>query len=119
VVAEDDKTRLRAAQWIAGEAEKRGKLAEEARKFNKEELAKLEEILTAARDRQTAAEDEPPATSVAEFLEEIRQPPPIKAEVPKPPAPEVRYIEKLVSKPGHFPPQFVKVAVRKSEESDA
>src|SRR5215467_10879516 len=45
VVGEDDKVRLRAAQWIAGEAEKSGKLAEEARKFNTEELAKLEEIL--------------------------------------------------------------------------
>ena len=113
MVAEDDKTRLRAAQWIAGEAEKRGKLAEEARKFNKEELAKLEEILTAARDRQTAAEDEPPATSVAEFLEEIRQAPPMEAEVPGPPGPEPRYEEKCVSPPGHFPPRFVKV--RKSE----
>ena len=30
VAGEDDKVRLRAAQWIAGEAEKSGKLAEEA-----------------------------------------------------------------------------------------
>jgi hypothetical protein len=63
-------------------------------------------------------EDAPPATSVAEFLEELRQAPRMEAEVPKPPAPQVRYIEKLVSKPGHFPPQFVKVPVRKPEEPE-
>ena len=120
VVAEDDKTRLKAAQWIAGEAEKSGKLAEEARKFNKEEMAKLEEILTAARDREAAGtEDAAPAKSAVEFLEEIRRTPPVEVEVPKPAAPQVRYIEKLVSKPGHFPPQFERVAVRKSEGSGA
>jgi hypothetical protein len=53
----------------------------EARKFTKEEVAKLEEILTAAaRDREAAApEDAPPVKSVAEFLEEIRQPPTMEA----------------------------------------
>jgi hypothetical protein len=117
VVSKDDKVRLGAAKWIAGEAEKSGKLAEEARKFNKEELGKLEEMLTAARDRE-AADDAAPAKSVAEFLEEIRRPP-IEAEAPNPPAPQVRYIEKLVSRPGHFPPQFERVAVRKSEASEA
>jgi len=52
------------------------------------------------------------------FREEIRQAPPMEAEVPKPPAPPVRYIEKLVSKPGHFPPQFVKIPVRKPGKSE-
>jgi len=61
---------------------------------------------------EVAAEDAPPAKSVAEFLEEISQPPPTEAEVPQPPAPEPRYEERLVSKPGHFPPQFMKVPVR-------
>jgi hypothetical protein len=120
VVGDDDEVRLRAAQWIAAEAAKSGKLEEEARKLREEDVRKIEEILgAAARGHEAAAEDAPPATSVAEFLEEIRQPPPMEAEVPKPPAPQVRYIEKLVSKPGHFPPQFVKVPVRKSEESGA
>jgi hypothetical protein len=59
-----------------------------------------------------ATEDAPPAKSGAEILEELRQVPPMEAEAPKPLAPQVRYIEKLVSKPGHFPAQFVKVAVR-------
>jgi septal ring factor EnvC (AmiA/AmiB activator) len=119
VVAEDDKTRLRAAQWIAGEAEKSGKLKEEARKLRAEEVRKIEEILAAARDHGAAAEAAPPAKSAARsLLEEIRQAPPMEVEVPKPPAPEVRYIEKLVSKPGHFPPQFVKIAVRTTPSSD-
>jgi hypothetical protein len=120
VAAEDDRTRLRAAQWIAGEAEKSGKLEEEARKLRAEDVRKIEEILAAAQiAHETAAkEDAPPAKSAAEFLEEIRQAP-TEAEVPKPPAPEVHYIEKLVSKPGHFPPQFERVAVRKPERSGA
>ena len=33
--------------------------------------------------------------------------------------PQVRYIEKLVSKPGYFPLQFVKVPVRKSVKDAA
>jgi hypothetical protein len=119
VVGEDDKVRLRAAQWIASEAEKSGKLATEARKFNKEELAKLEEVLASAQRAHEAGAtvDAPPAKSVAEFLEEILQAPRMEAEVPKLAAPQVRYIEKLVSKPGHFPAQFVKVPVRESEGS--
>jgi hypothetical protein len=58
-----------------------------------------------------AAEDPPLAKSGAEILEEIRRVPPMEVEVPKPPAPQVCYIEKLVSPPGHFPPRFVRVAV--------
>jgi hypothetical protein len=114
VVGEDDKVRLSAARWLAGEAEKSGKLAEEARKLRAEDVQKIVENLgAAARDREaTAAEDPPPAKSVAEFLEEIRQPPPMEAEVAEAPATQIRYVEKLVSKPGHFPPQFVKVPVR-------
>jgi hypothetical protein len=121
VVGEDDKVRLRAAQWIAGEAEKSGKLEQEARKLREEDVRKIEEILAGAQRAHEAADTEgaSPAKSVAEFLEEIRQPPPMEAEVPKPPAPQVRYIEKLVSKPGHFPPQFERVAVRKSEGSES
>ena len=61
---------------------------------------------------EVAAEDPPPAKSGAELLEELRRAPPMEVEVPKPPAPQVRYIERLVSKPGHFPPVFVKVPVR-------
>jgi hypothetical protein len=116
VVGEDDKVRLRAAQWVAAEAEKSGKLEEETRKLREEDVRKIEEILggEAARAREAATEGAPPAKSVAEFLEEIRQPPSMEAEVPKPPAPQVRYIEKL-SKPGHFPAQFERVAVRKPE----
>jgi hypothetical protein len=118
VVGKDDKVRLGAAKWVAGEAEKSGKLEQEARKLRAEDVRKIVENLGAARERQAATEDAPPAKSVAEFLEEIRQAPPMEAEVPKPAAPQVRYIEKLVSKPGHFPAQFVKVPVRKPEEPE-
>jgi hypothetical protein len=77
-------------------------------------VRKIEEILATAQKAHepAATEDALRAQSVAEFLEEIRQPPPMEAEVSKPPAPQVRYIEKLVSPPGHFPPQFERVAVR-------
>jgi hypothetical protein len=119
VVGDDDKVRLRAAQWIAAEAAKSGKLEEEARKLREEDVRKIEEILASTQRAHEAAEGAPPEESVAEFLEEIRQAPPMEAEVAKPPAPQVHYIEKLVSKPGHFPPRFVKVPVRKSEESGA
>ena len=114
MVAEDDRTRLRAAQWIAGEAEKSGKLEEEARKLRAEDVRKIVENLGAAERTHEAAatEDAPPANRGAELLEEVRRAPSMEAEVPKPPAPQVRYIEKLVSKPGHFPPRFVKVPVR-------
>ena len=120
VVGEDDKVRLRAAQWIAGEAVKSGKLEEEARKLRAEDVRKIVENLgAAAKDHEAGAEDAPSANRGAELLEEIRQAPPMGAEVPKPPAPQVRYVEKLVSKPGHFPPQFVKVAAPKTEGSGA
>ena len=105
------KVRLRAAQWLAGEAEKSGKLEEEARKLRVEDVRKIEEILAAAERADEAGEDAPPARSVAGLLEEICQAPPMEAEVTKVPAPQVGYIEKLVSKPGHFPPKFVKIAV--------
>jgi hypothetical protein len=76
-------------------------------------VRKIEKILAGAERAHAAAEDAPPGKSVAEFLEEIRQAPPMEAEVPGPPGPEPRYEEKCVSPPGHFPPRFVKV--RKSE----
>jgi hypothetical protein len=105
LLSEDDKVRLRAAQWLAGEAEKRGKLAEEASKLSNEDLEKLEEMLGAP-----AEEDEAPAKSAAEILAEMRQSAPVEQEVPKPHATDMRYVEKYV--PGHFPPKSVKVAVR-------
>jgi hypothetical protein len=40
-------------------------------------------------------------------VEEIRRP--LEAEVPE--QPQFRYIEKCISKPGHFPPRFVQIAV--------
>jgi hypothetical protein len=114
---QDDKVRLRAAQWIAGEAVRRGKLEEEARKLRAEDVRKIVENLGAAA--REAAGAGPPAKRGAELLEEIRQAPPMEAEASKPPAPQVRYVERLVSKPGHFPPQFVKVAVGKTEAPGA
>jgi hypothetical protein len=86
VVGEDDKVRLRAVQWVAGEAEKSGKLEEEARKLPAEDVRKLEEILAKAGRNHAApaAEDETEAKSGAELLEEIRS---AEAEVPEPPAP--------------------------------
>jgi hypothetical protein len=107
VLGEDDRVRLRAAQWVAAEAEKRGRLAEEARKLRDKDLAKLRDILGAP-----ASEDEALATSPTEFLAEVRKAPPMKQEVPKPPAPEIRYVEKCVSPPGHFPQKFARVPVR-------
>jgi hypothetical protein len=107
LLSEDDKVCLRAAQWIASEAEKRGKLAEEARKLRAEDLEKLREIL-----RAPAAEGEAPAKSAAEILAELRQAPPVEQEDPKPAAPKIHYVEKRVSPPGHFPPRFVRVPVR-------
>ena len=105
LLAEDDRVRLRAAQWIAAEAEKRGKIAEEARKLRDDALEELQAIL------DSPAEDEAPEKSAEEILAELRQEPPVKQQVPKPPTRETRYVEKLVSRPGHFPPRFVKVAV--------
>jgi hypothetical protein len=107
ILGEDDRVRLRAAQWIAAEAEKSEKLAEEARKLRDEDLAKLREILGAP-----AAEYESPAKRAAEFLAEVRNARPVEQAASKPPAPETQYIEKCVSPPGHFPPKFVKVPVR-------
>jgi hypothetical protein len=113
VLSEDDKVRLRAAQWIASEAEKRGKLAEEARKLCDEDLDELQAILDAP-----VAEDQPSAKSAAEILAELRQEPPVEQEVPKPPAAETHYVEKLVSRPGHFPPKVVKVPARNPAEPE-
>jgi hypothetical protein len=120
VLGEDDRVRLRAAQWIASEAEKRGKLAEEARKLREENLEKLREIFASAERNQVAptAEYESPAKSAAEILAEIPQVPPVEQEVPKPPAPKVRYVEKVVSPPGHFPPRTVRLRVCDSEGPD-
>src|SRR5262249_28026417 len=80
LLGEDDRVRLRAAQWIAGEAEKRGKLAEEARKLRDEDLQKLEEILAKAdRNREApSGEDETPRKSGADILAEIRQARPVQ-----------------------------------------
>ena len=108
VLSPDDKVRLRAAQWIAGEAEKREKLAEEARKpHGVEELLKILET--------PAAEDEVPVKSGAEILAELRHAPPVKPDVPKPRSAKIKYVEKCVTPPGHFPARFVKVAVHNPE----
>jgi hypothetical protein len=114
LLGEDERVRLRAAQWIAGEAEKRGKLSEEPRKLSDEDLEKLEEILAKADTTPgtPAVEDEMSAKSGDEILAALRRPPLVKQEVPKPPAPEIRYVQKCLSPPGHFPPRFVKVPVR-------
>ena len=104
VLGKDDRVRLRAAMWIAAEAEKRGNLAEEARERHEEELEKLQEILGAP-----AAEDKAPARSGAEILAAIRQAPPEELEIPKAPTLEIRYVEECVSPPGQFPPRFRRV----------
>jgi hypothetical protein len=70
---------------------------------------------------ESAEEEIPPAGAGegaergVELLEEIRA----VAEVSEPPAPQVRYIEKCISKPGHFPPRFVRIAVRTPPSPDA
>jgi len=115
LLGEDDRVRLRAAQWIAGEAEKRGNVAEEARKLRDEDLEILKEFL-AKTDRnhgEPAAANEALTKSGAEILAELRQEPPLEP-APKPRAPEIRYAEKCVSPPGHFPPKFVRVPVQNS-----
>jgi hypothetical protein len=128
---EDSKVRLAAAEWLCAEAEKQAEKRKtlEAEKRETQEAARTsdpQEILSRLGalyqkalpaqeplvEEVSDEEDAPPAKSVAEFLEEISQPPPMEAEVPQPPAPEPRYEERLVSKPGHFPPQFMKVPVR-------
>jgi hypothetical protein len=117
VLGEDDKVRLRAAQWIAGEAEKSGKLADEARKLREEDLEKLREILAGA-DRNyvaPAAEYESPAKNAAAVMAEVRQAAPVQQDDSKPPAPTIRYVEKCLSRPGEFPARFVKVPVRDSK----
>src|SRR6516164_2327249 len=65
VLGEDDRVRLRAAQWIASEAEKRGKLAEKARKLRDEDLEKLQEILadvSRTPEASTVADETPVKT---------------------------------------------------------
>ena len=117
LLGEDERVRLRAAQWIGGEAEKRGKLAEEARRLRDEDIEKLADILAKA-DRPPDApttKDETLAKGGAEILAELRRAASVQQEVPKPHAPEIRYVEKCVSPAGHFPPRFVRVPVRESE----
>jgi hypothetical protein len=109
VLSDDDKVRLRAAQWLAGEAEKREKIAEEARKLRDDDLEELQAILDAP------AEDEAPAKSAAEILAEMRQATPREQEVPNPTASETRYVQKLASRPGYFPPKFRTVRARNPE----
>jgi hypothetical protein len=102
------------------------KYVEDAARKHREALEREPEqalIVEAAEEEaeplvEVATKDAPPAKSAAEFLEEIRREPPMEAEAPKPPAPQVRYIEKLVSRPGHFPAQFERVLVRKSEGAE-
>jgi hypothetical protein len=76
-----------------------------------EEERNLKEILPG--DHEAAV---PQALNGTEILEEIRA---VEAEVPEPPAPQVRYVEKCISKPGHFPPRFVKIAVQTPPSRDA
>jgi len=135
--AEDDKTRLRALQWAGATLEKIRKLEEAARtveEARKPEVAKktkkdpaqlIAELRSLyARALPRKAEEEIPAEadrdvaeSAAKLLEEIRRP--RKQEDPEPPAPQVRYVEKCISKPGHFPPRFVRIAVRTPPSPDA
>lgn len=100
ILGKDDRVRLRAAMWVAAEAEKREKLAE----LHDEDLEKLQEILGMPR-----AEDHVPAKSSAEILTEVRQASPEEREAPTPLAPEIRYVDECVSPPGQFPPRFRKV----------
>jgi hypothetical protein len=65
-----------------------------------------------------AVQDEAPAKSAAEILAELRQEAHVKQQVLKPPAAETRYVEKLVSRPGHFPAKFVKVPARNPAEPE-
>jgi hypothetical protein len=148
VMAKDEKVRLSAARFVAAEAEKSRKLEEEVRKPADRELAEEpEEIIAELRclyaqalpgkaepsvlegeteevveeeerklEETLAAGDGDVAESAAEFLEEIRA---VEAEVPEPPEPQVLYVEKCISKPGHFPPRFVKIAVRNPPSPDA
>jgi hypothetical protein len=142
VMAKDEKVRLSAARFVAAEAEKSRKLEEEVRKPADRELAEEHaEIIRELRRLYAKAlpgkaepsvvertEDEPKleetlaagdgdvAESAAEFLEEIRA---VEAEVPEPPEPQVRYVEKRISKPGHFPPRFVRIAVQTPPSPDA
>ena len=113
LLSEDDKVRLRAAQWLASEAEKRGKLAEEASKLRDEDLDEIQAILDAR-----TAEDETQAKSTAAILAQLRQEPRVQQQASKPAAPETRYVEKLVSRPGHFPAKFVKVPARNPAEPE-
>jgi hypothetical protein len=92
----------RKAEASVGEGEEE----EPVEESEKEEERKLEETL--------AAGDGDVAESAAEFLEEISA---VEAEVPEPPAAQVRYVEKCVSKPGHFPPRFVRIAVRPAPDA--
>ena len=110
ILGKDDRVRLRAAQWVAAEAEKKAKLVREANELCDEETEELEDI-----PADPAAEGDLPAKSGAEILAELRRAPPVEQEVPKAPAQEIRYVEKCVTPPGHFPVRFVKVAVRNPE----
>jgi hypothetical protein len=136
-MAKDDKTRLGALQWAGATLEKIRKLEEAARtveEARKPEVAKktkkdpaqlIAELRSLyARALPRKAEEEIPAEadrdvaeSAAKLLEEIRRP--RKQEDPEPPAPQVRYVEKCISKPGHFPPRFVRIAVRTPPSPDA
>ena len=91
---------------------KSGKLEEEARKLRAEDVRMIvANLKAAARDHEADAEDAPPAIEARSFWRRSVGCRPMEADVPKPPVPQVRYVERLVSEPGHFPPQFVKVAV--------
>ena len=98
ILGKDDRVRLRAAQWVAAEAEKGEKLAEEARKLHDEDLEKLQQILEAP-----TMENDVPAKSAAEILAEIRRVPAVEQRVPKP---ATSYVDECVSPPGQFPPRF-------------
>jgi hypothetical protein len=142
--ARDDKTRLGALHWAGSTLEKIRKLKEAARTADEakkpaderaeviEELQRLfakalpgkadDPVVERMKDEQKLEEtlaagagDE--AASAAKLLEEIRHP--REERDPDPPAVQVRYIEKCISKPGHFPPRFVKIAVRNPPSPDA
>jgi phage terminase small subunit len=143
--ASDDKTRLGALQWAGATLEKIRKLKEAARtaeqatkpegaekpeEEREQIIAELRSIYASALPRggggtgsgkrrggNSGCGSRRSAESGAELLAEIRRP--REEEDPEPPAPQVRYIEKCISKPGHFPPRFVRIAVRTPPSPDA
>jgi len=134
VVAKDERVRLRAAQFVAAEAAKSEKLEEEERKAEgrPQVIAELKGLYRKALGSAKASvveptkgeqktEDIPGAGDHEAFapqaqsgLELVEEPEPAETENSEPPAPRYEWVERCVSKPGHFPPQFQYFKVRVS-----